>query len=375
MTMPDRYDVAIIGAGIAGASIAAEIAPFASVILIEAEDTPAYHSTGRSAAFWHETYGGPLVRPLTAASADFLRNPDPDFCDHSLMKQRGAINLAHHDNAAGLAKWTADFAATGLRMEPLDRAGLERHIPGLLPEWDAGVFEPDCSDIDVMALHAAYLRRAKRAGAVVQCRAALKSASWQGDGWHLDSAAGEIRCGMIINASGAWADDVAQKCGVAPVGIQPYRRTIVQLRLDTPVPAHLPLVLDISGGFYVKGESEGRIWLSPHDETPEPACDSAPEELDIAIAIDRMEHAVTWRVQRVENSWAGQRSFAPDRLPVYGRDPDQPGFYWCAGQGGYGIQTAPAGAKLVAADVLAHAPDAMLAGVDVALYQPDRFRN
>ena len=374
MNPTHSYDYAIIGGGIAGASVAAEIAGHASVVLLEAEDTPAYHSTGRSAAFWHESYGGPIVRPLTAASADFLHHPDPEFCDHSMMKQRGAINLAHRDNAAGLAKWKSDFAETGMHMVPLDRAALESHIPGLLPDWDAGVFEPDCSDIDVMALHAAYLRQARRAGAVVQCRAALESAAYANGGWILETAAGTVRCGTIINAAGAWADDVAAKCGVAPVGIQPYRRTIVQLRLDTPVPAHMPLVLDISGGFYVKGESEGRIWLSPHDETPEPAGDSAPEELDIAIAIDRMEHAVSWRVQRVENSWAGQRSFAPDRLPVYGRDPDVPAFYWCAGQGGYGIQTAPAAARMVAADVLDIAPDAMLAAVDATRYQPERFR-
>jgi D-arginine dehydrogenase len=368
-----EYDYVIVGAGIAGASVAAEIAPFASVLLIEMEDTPAYHSTGRSAAFWHESYGGPLVRPLTAASRAFLMTPDPEFCEYSLMKLRGAINLAHHDNAAGMDKWLSDFDGSGMVIEPLDRAALESRVPGILPDWDRAVFEPDCSDIDVMGLHAAYLRQAKKAGGVVQCRAALQSARYTNGAWHIQTAAGSVTCATLINAAGAWADNIAKICEVAPVGIQPYRRTIAQLRLDTPVPAHLPLTLDIAGSFHFKGESEGRIWLSPHDETPEEACDSGAEELDIAIAIDRMEHVVSWRVQRVENSWAGQRSFAPDRLPVYGRDPSNSAFYWCAGQGGYGIQTAPAAAKMVAADLLDIAPDAMLKDVDRSLYLPDRF--
>jgi D-arginine dehydrogenase len=374
MSQINQYDVVIVGAGIAGASVAAELASHSSVLLIEMEDTPAYHSTGRSAAFWHESYGGPLVRPLTTASRDFLMNPDPVFCDHSLMKLRGAINLAHRNNAGGMAKWMADFDGSGMAIEPLDRAALEVRVPGILPDWDHGVFEPDCSDIDVMGLHAAYLRQAKQAGAVVQCRAALTSATYANGAWQLETATGSVTCATLINAAGAWADHVAKICDVAPVGIQPYRRTIAQLRLDTPVPAHLPLTLDIAGSFYFKGESEGRIWLSPHDETPEDACDSGAEELDIAIAIDQMEHVVSWRVQRVENSWAGQRSFAPDRLPVYGRDPSNAAFYWCAGQGGFGIQTAPAAAKMVAADLLDIMPDAMLTGVDSSLYRPGRFR-
>jgi D-arginine dehydrogenase len=369
----NSFDYLIIGAGIAGVSLAAEIAPFASVMIIETEDVPAFHSTGRSAAFWHESYGGPKVRPLTAASAPLLLQPDPEFCEHSLMKQRGAINLAHRDNGAGMAAWQANFAGSGMAMQNLDRVQLEEYIPGLLPDWTFGVLEPDCCDIDVMALHAAYARVAKRAGAALQCKTEFLSARKVASAWTIDTSTGTINAANIINAAGAWADIVAQRAGVQPVGIQPYKRTIMQLRVDKPVPAHMPLVLDIAGSFYVKGESEGRVWLSPHDEITEPAGDSWPEDMDIAIAIDSMEKALDWRVQNVERSWAGQRSFAPDRLPVYGRDPAEAAFYWCAGQGGYGIQTAPAAAKMAAADLLGHAPDPILAGVEAALYRPDRF--
>ena len=172
-----------------------------------------------------------------------------------------------------------------------------------------------------------------------------------------------------MNAAGAWADPVAELAGIQPLGIEPFRRTVAQLRTAPSVPASLPLVLDLHEKFYFKPES-GRLWLSPHDETPTPPCDAAPEELDIALAIDRFEQVVDWRVERVEHRWAGLRSFAPDRLLVYGFDPAEPGFFWFAGQGGFGIQTAPAAAAL-AAGLLLGAPGG---AIDPAPYAPARFR-
>ncbi len=195
----------------------------------------------------------------------------------------------------------------------------------------------------------------------------------EGGGWRLETRAGPVDAGIIVNAAGAWADEVAAMAGVAPLLVQPYRRTIVQLATDPPMPHDMPLIMDAAGRFYFKPEAGGRLWLSPHDEAPAPAHDVAPEELDVAIAIDRFEHAVDWRVLRRERAWAGLRSFAPDRLPVYGFDARAPGFFWCAGQGGFGIQTAPAAAMLGAALLLGQSlPDAV-AHIDAKRYSPVRF--
>jgi D-arginine dehydrogenase len=176
----------------------------------------------------------------------------------------------------------------------------------------------------------------------------------------------------VVDAAGAWADEVAAMAGVRPIGIMPLRRTIAQLRTDPAPPADLPLVLDINSQFYFKPE-HGKLWLSPEEETPTPPCDAAPEEIDVAIAIDRFEKVVDWRIEAVERKWAGLRSFAPDRLPVYGFDPRQEGFFWFAGQGGFGIQTAPAAARLAAQLLLGHPRDAMTEGLVAALYDPARF--
>jgi D-arginine dehydrogenase len=182
-----------------------------------------------------------------------------------------------------------------------------------------------------------------------------------------------VAASILVNAAGAWADDVAEACGVRRLGFEPKRRTLVQLRVGQSGLRDLPLIDDADGSFYFKGEGDGTIWLSPHDEIPTDPCDAAPEEIDIATAIDRFEGVVDWPVERVERSWAGLRSFAPDRLPVYGFDPAAPHFFWCAGQGGFGIQTAPAAAKLAASVLLGEAPDPMVAHIDPAIFSPARF--
>jgi D-arginine dehydrogenase len=180
---------------------------------------------------------------------------------------------------------------------------------------------------------------------------------------------------MVVDAAGAWADEVAIAAGERPLGIQPFRRTLAQLRVDPPAPAGLPLVIDACARFYFKPEAGGRLWLSPHDETACAPGDCAAEEGDVAIAIDRLEKTVDWTVERVERRWAGLRSFAPDRLPVYGFAPGGRDFFWFAGQGGFGIQTAPAAAKLAAALLLGRAPDALVAGIDPEPYLATRFRS
>jgi D-arginine dehydrogenase len=352
-------DVAIIGAGMAGASLAAELAGAARILILEAESQPGYHATGRSAAFWSESYGGPLIQPLTSASG-------PILAAEGFLEPRGAIHLADAGGEAALAALRAAFGSVPL--VPLDRAALEAAIPGLKPGWARGLGEPTCADIDVAGLHAFCLKRARANGAQLVTDASLLRAERSGGRWRIETRAGRFEADLIVNAAGAWADEVAQSCGAPPLGIRPYRRTIVQLRVDPPVPADLPLIIDAAGRFYFKPEPGGRLWLSPHDESASAPCDSAPEELDVALAIDRLAQVVDWRIEAVERKWAGLRSFAPDRLPVYGFAPGGPGFFWFAGQGGFGIQTAPAAAALGAALLLDGAP-----ALDPAPYSPLRF--
>jgi len=373
--MSFQADIVIIGAGMAGASLAAEAAGHASVLIVEAEAQPGYHSTGRSAAFWSESYGGPLVQPLTTASGPFLASPPADFSDLPFLHRRGAIHIADKEGRMQLDSMSRAFQRTKVPLQPLTRSELRRAIPGLRTGWEAGLLESSCADIDVAALHAAYLKTARARGATLVSDARVERVERRQGGWSVETAAGEIRAAIIVNAAGAWADDVARLAGEAPVGIRPYRRTIAQLRVDPPAPADLPLVIDALGRFYFKPEAGGRIWLSPHDETPCDPCDCGAEEYDVALAIDRLEQVVDWRVERVEHSWAGLRSFAPDRLPVYGFAPGGRDFFWCAGQGGFGIQTAPAAAKLAASLLLGHAPDAIVAAIDPAPYLAERFTN
>jgi len=358
----ERFDIAIVGGGIAGASLAAGLAASAKAVVLEAEDRPGYHATGRSAAFWTESYGGPDVQPLTTASGAYLR-------DHGFLSERGALTLARAGSEAQIEAFAAEFAALGVRVEMLEGASLAARIPGLRGEWTRGALEPDCSDIDVAGLHQHYLAAAKRDGADLWCRARLVSAARGTQGWDLRLADGRhLSAKLLVNAAGAWADEVAVLAGVRPLGITPFRRTVAQVRLDREPPVDLPLVLDLDEQFYFKPEA-GRLWLSPHDETPSPPCDAAPEELDVALAIDRFEGVVDWRIERIEHRWAGLRSFAPDRLPVYGPDALDPAFIWFAGQGGFGIQTAPAAADLACRLILGQAGGA----VDPTPYAASRF--
>jgi len=354
------YDVAIVGAGIAGAGLAAALAPHARVVLLEAENTPGYHATGRSAAFWSETYGGPAIQPLTTASGPVLRAG-------GYLDPLGSLHLGRDADAGAIDALLADFAGTGVRLDPVDPATV---VPRLRPGWTRGVIEPSCAYIDVARLHADQIGAARRGGAVTMTDAGLAAARRAGGRWRLDTRAGPVEAAVLVDAAGAWADAVAMLAGAAPIGIAAYRRTVVQMRTDPAPPAGLPMVADIAGRFYFKPEAGGRLWLSPHDETATDPCDAAPEEMDVAVAIDRFEGVVDWRVAAVERRWAGLRSFAPDRRPVYGFAPEAPGFFWCAGQGGFGIQTAPAASALAAALILGQA---VPRGLDPGLYAPDRF--
>ena len=231
----EKVDLVIVGGGIAGASLAAECAAHASVLLIEAEDSPGYHSTGRSAAFWSESYGGPLVQPLTTASGAWLRDPPADFRSSDgpdgFLSPRGALHLGRAVDAPAMAALQADFAQSGVAMHATDPAAI---VPGLRAAWSLGLAEPSCADIDVAGLHAAYLRVARRRGATIRTGVAFESASRAGKGWQITTRAGPVAADILVDAAGAWADAVAVAAGVSPMGITPYRRTIAQLRIDPP---------------------------------------------------------------------------------------------------------------------------------------------
>ncbi|NUT01080.1 MAG: FAD-binding oxidoreductase, partial [Sphingomonas sp.] len=342
------FDVLIIGGGIAGASLGAEIAGKVRTCIVEAESHCGYHSTGRSAAFWLESYGGPVVAQLSAASHDFLDDPPPDFADRTFLRTRGALHVTR-DELPDLPE--------SVETRLIERAELARMVPGLRPAWGRALWEPGCADIDVAALHAAYLRQFRVNGGRILTDSRVLSGRFESGLWTLQFESGEVvSAGIVVNAAGAWADAIAESCGVAPIGIAPKRRTMVQLRVGQSGLRDLPQVIDAGESFYFKGESDRSIWLSPHDEIETDPCDAAPEEIDIATAIHRFEKVVDWPIEAVERSWAGLRSFAPDRIPVYGFDPTSPAFFWCVGQGGFGIQTAPAAARLAASLLVREEP-------------------
>lgn len=361
-----HFDFAVVGAGIAGASLAAELAAHATVLVLEGEDRPGYHATGRSAAFWEECYGGPEIVPLTLASGAYLR-------EHGFLSRRGALYIGRESERGQLDAFMDRFGGTGATIERLEQTALAEIIPRLRPEWNGAIWEPACADIDVAGLHQHYLALGRQRGVTLELRARMNSARLVEGAWQIDCEGGQhFTAANLVNAAGAWADTVAGIAGIGELGIQPLRRTVAQIRTNPPAPTDLPLVLDIAGQFYFKPEA-GRLWLSPHDETPSDPCDAAPEELAIAEAIDRFQQVADWRIEAVERRWAGLRSFAPDRLPVYGRDPRCKAFAWFAGQGGYGIQTAPAAARLTAQLLLRLPRDEMTQSLDAALYSPSRL--
>ena len=365
----DRFEIVIVGGGIAGASLGAEVAGERATLILEAEPYPGIHSTGRSAAFWLESYGGAGVAPLSAASHAFLDRPPIEFSETGFLTRRGAIHVDRTGRTDAFAGIPASVETVAM-----SRAELEAAVPGLRACWVQGRFEPGCADIDVAALHAAYLRQFRRRGGVVRSDARVVSAVRSGNEWRIALESGEeVVAPLLVDAAGAWADTVAEAAGVAPLGIAPKRRTMVQLRVGQTGIARLPQVIDAGGSFYFKGEGDRRVWISPHDEIASGPCDAQPEEIDIAVAIDRFERAVDWPIEAVERSWAGLRSFAPDRLPVFGFDVVVPGFFWFAGQGGFGIQTAPAAAELGASVLLAKALDPTVGARDAARYSPARF--
>lgn len=372
-----RYDVVIVGAGIGGASLAWALTrrtPTPKVLILEAEEAPGYHTTGRSAAFYAETYGGPAIQPLTTGSKSFFLNPPRDFCDTALLGPRGALHICtvkplqgiegmdeppgrgQLDGLEALEALEAEFVAGGVAHQRLGQAGVKAKLPQLRDEWaTTGIWEPGCADIDVAALHQAYLRGAKQAGADIVTRAPVERLERTGSTWTAHTPAGSFQGGIVVNAAGAWADRIGGMAGAVEAGIRPLRRTIVVTEVAPAAPADMPVVMDAGGAIYFKPDA-GKLWISPHDETPDVAHDVQPDEMDMGLALWRFEQVCDWEVKRMSSRWAGLRVFASDRLPVVGYDPRADGFFWCAGQGGWGIQTAPAAAELAAGLLLGETP-------------------
>lgn len=343
------FDVAVIGAGIAGASLACELSATHRVVLLEREDQPGYHTTGRSAALFSQTYGPPAIRALSRASAAFYDDPPEGFVSGPLLSPRGVMMIARADQTDMLDALASEVSgASG--MQRVSAAEARAMVPLLRPGYAAAaLYEERARDIDVHALHQGYLRRFRANGGEIRTNAEVLSLSRSSGSWLVETPQGVVQADVVVNAAGAWSDEIARIAGVTPVGLVPKRRTAMIVSAPEGCdPSPWPMAVDIAEEFYLKPDA-GRLLLSPADETASPPCDAQPEELDIAMCIDRIERAFDLSVRRIENKWAGLRSFVADKTPVAGFDPLAPGFFWLAGQGGYGIQSAPALARMAAA--------------------------
>ncbi len=346
------YDVAVIGAGIAGASAAAELAKHARVLLLEMEAQPGYHTTGRSAAMFAPGYGPRPIRVLTRASASFYAAPPAGFCDTPLLHPRDVLMLARPDQTAAAAALLAELQGE-IDIADLDATAVEKRVPLLRPGYAAqGILDRSGSDIDVHALHQGYLRAFRALGGELVTKAEVQTLTRAGDIWQIKAGGQTYEAATLVNAAGAWAEKIGDMAGAEPIGLVPKRRTALIVATPDGIKADdLPLVVDIDEQFYLKPDA-GRLLISPANEDPEQPCDAQPDEMDIALCIDRIERAFDLPVRRIETKWAGLRSFVADKCPVAGFSQVAPGFFWLAGQGGYGIQTAPALSRLTAALVL-----------------------
>ncbi len=344
------HDFIIVGAGMVGASVAYELARSGRVCLIEGEARPGLHATGRSAALFAPSYGGREIRAITRASRGFFDHPPSGFTEHPLLRPRGNLYIARADQCLRLEHMVAAIRASGGTVNLIDGHEAIVRVPLLRDGYVAAAgLDVSAMDIDVNALHQGFLRGARASGAELIATSPVTEVQRRNGVWSVELEGGTVSAPILINAAGAWADQIANLCGVKPLGLQPLRRTA--MLVDPPAGVDIqswPAVIDADEQFYFKPDA-GKLLLSPADETPSQPGDAQPEELDIAVGVDRVQAALNIEVRRISHRWAGLRTFAPDRVPVIGFDAERAGFFWCAGQGGYGIQTAPAMARIAAA--------------------------
>ncbi|NIF18711.1 FAD-dependent oxidoreductase [Pantoea sp. Cy-639] len=375
--MAQIHDTLIIGAGIAGASLGYRLAGQRQVLMLEREAQPGYHSTGRSAAMFMEAYGTPQIQALTRASRAFYEQPPQGFCEHPLLEPRGCLYVASLEQRDLLDATYAQNLANGTAVSLLDAEAALALVPSLRGELLAGaVHETGAMDLDVHALHQGFLRGFRQAAGELRCNAEVVQAWYLDDLWHVELASGErLQARQLVNAAGAWADRVAEQCGVGRIGLQPCRRSA--FIFPGPVEhafAHWPAVIGVDESFYFKPDA-GQLLGSPANADPVEPQDAAPEELDLALGIYNIEAMTTLQIRRPSHSWAGLRSFVDDGDLVIGFDPQAPAFFWLAAQGGYGIQSA-AGASRLAADLLLGQPlcaSLVAQGVEPARLSPARF--
>ncbi len=373
--MAQKFDVVVIGGGIAGTSAAARIAPHGRVALLERESMPGYHSTGRSAAFFTENYGNTSIRALTRASRTFFEQPEAHFEGPLLGGPSGALFIARSDQGRAFdAQLQAATATDPTVAEITTDEALER-VPVLRSAYVAqAFFEPHAREMDVDRIHRGWIRTLRAHGGELICNAEVRAIERSAGAWHVDTPQGEFEAAALVNAAGAWCDVLGGLAGCRPIGLRPKRRTAILFAAPAGVDVTgWPITLDVEEEFYFRADA-GRILASPADETDSPPCDAQPEELDIALTAERIQQSTTLAVDRIQNRWAGLRSFVADRTLAIGEDPEQPGFFWLAGQGGYGIMTSPAAAAACAALVTGNAwPDALAAeGVTQASLAVDR---
>jgi len=368
-------DCIVIGGGIAGASVAYWLSRHARVVVLEREPQPGYHSTGRSAALFMETYGPAPVRVLTRASRHFFENPPPGFADNPLLAARGTLLVASLQQRRQLEHYREELIPSGTAMEMLDAARTCELVPVLRRDQVAGsVYEPDASDIDVHALHQGYLREMRRRGGVLHCNSEVTRIERQGSDWRIDAGETTYRAPVLLNAAGAWADTIARMAGVSPLGVQPMRRSAFTFAPPDGVDvSRWPAVMGADEDWYFKPEA-GLLLGSPANADPVDPQDVQPEEMDIALAIDRIEAITTLNIRRPARVWAGLRSFVPDGSLVGGFDGRAAGFFWVAAQGGYGIQTSAAMGEACASLALGRPIPQHLAefGLTAAMISPTR---
>ena len=338
--MMRECDFLIVGAGIAGASAGYFLAKRHKVIVLEREEQPGYHTTGRSVAVYTEAYGPRPVRALVIAGGPFFRHPPAGFTDVPLYQPHGLMFVGRADQRHLLA---AELAAVQPLSPTIHAVPVEEavaRVPVLRRDYLGGAFlDPNCLSLDVNAIHQGYLRGLKAAGGEVVTSAEAQSFERHAGKWRVRTQTGAFTAPVVINAAGAWADVVAERIGARKIGLVPKRRTVIAFAPPAGTEtASWPVVIDAEEQFYFKADA-GTILGSPGDETPSPPTDAQPEEIDVAITVERIERATTMPIRRIIRKWAGLRSFVADRVPVTGYAPDVEGFFWLAGQGGYGIET------------------------------------
>jgi D-arginine dehydrogenase len=368
----EHFDICVIGGGLAGLSAAAALAALYKVVLVEREPHLGFHATGRSAALFAETYGNAAVRALTRASRDFYVAADGS---RPFTQPRGVLYVATGEQREDLSALYESLSAASPRVALLEPAAAMDLCPALRRDTlSAALLDPDARDIDVAAVVDYYVRLFRSHGGRQYRDCEVTGLERSGEEWHIRTVGSRLCAAIVVNAAGAWADEVARAAGIAATGLEPRRRTAVRVSAGPWTVAQWPCVIDASEQWYFRADA-GALLLSPADETLSAPCDAQPDDYDVALAIERVEAATQLVVDRPLSTWAGLRTFAADRTPVVGFDPGATGFYWLAGQGGYGIQTAPAIAQLVAAQVAGLSLPAELAaaGVDEAALSPARF--